>query len=247
MTANREAATWLAWVLVILVLISAAVTLLFEFGPLLPDPDPADDFVDQLQFMRSQDEAAFPFVVLGSLATLGVYLIAAMLGVVLRSWAAPTPTRDAMTMLLVLGGVIGIGAQLLNIGAGDAARPFLCDCGYAAEEMVGLDRALSVAWSMVNWMAIGALSLVAAGVALAGRVVEVSSTWRLLSYAIAAAVMLAVVMRVVASFVFIDAFDPFQVSNLITAVTSAVLVPIWAVLVARGAREPAVRSASASG
>lgn len=74
-------------------------------------------------FMRTHDEQAFPFVIVGSLATLGVYLIAAMLGVVLRAWAAPTPARDAMTLLLVFGGVIGIAAQLLNIGAGDAARP----------------------------------------------------------------------------------------------------------------------------
>lgn len=240
MVANRGTLIGLSWALVILVVISAAVTLLFELGPLLPDPDPADDFVDQLQFVRTQDEAAFPFVVLGSLSALGVYLIAAMLGVALRAWAAPTSTRDAMTLLLVLGGVIGMGSQLLNIGVGDAARPFLCDCGYRAEEIVGLDRALSVGWSMVGWLVIGALSLVAAGAAVAGRVVEVSSTWRLLSYAIAVGILVAVVLRVVASFVFIDAFDPFQVSNLITAATSGILVPIWAVLVARGVREPEV-------
>ncbi len=238
MLANRGTLRGLSWALVILVVISAAVTLLFEFGPLLPDADPADDFVDQLQFMRTQDEKAFPFVVIGSLATLGVYLVAAMLGVVLRSWAAPTPTRDAMTILLVVGGVIGIGTQLLNIGAADAARPFLCDCGYRAEEMVGLDRALGVAWSMINWLGIGALSLVAVGVALAGRAVEVSRNWRLLSYVIVAAVLVAVAIRVVAAFVFIEAFDPFQASNLIIAVTSGILVPIWAILLARGVSEP---------
>lgn len=245
MVANRGTLTWLSWALIVAVVISAAVTLLFEFGPLLPDPDPNDDFVDQLQFMRTQDEAAFPFVFLGSLATLGVYLIAAMIGLVLRLWAAPSPARDGMTLLLVFGGVIGIGSQLLNIGAGDAARPFLCDCGYRAEEMVGLDRALMVAWSMVNWMGIGALGLVAAGVALAGRVVEVSSTWRALSYAIALAALVAVGLSVVASFVFIEAFDPFQVSNLITAVMSGILVPAWAVLLARGVREPEPYLASA--
>ena len=31
---------------------------------------------------------------------------------------------------LDFGGLIGIGSQLLNIGVGDAARPFICDCGY---------------------------------------------------------------------------------------------------------------------
>ncbi len=245
MVANRGTLVSLSWALVVFVVISAAVTLLFELGPLLPDPNPADDFIDQLFFMRTQDEAAFPFVVLGSLSTLGVYLIAAMLGVVLRAWADPTPTRDAMALLFVIGGVIGIGGQLMNIGAGDAARPFLCDCGYRAEEMVGLDRALNVVWSMVSWLSIGALSLVAAGVAVAGRLVEVSSAWRMLSYAIAVAILIAVLVRVVASFTFIDAFDPFQVSNLITAVASGILVPAWAILLVRGVGEPEAHPAPA--
>ena len=245
MLANRRTLTWLSWALVILVVISAAVTLLFIFGPLLPPVD-AEDFVDQLLAMRTHDQEAFPFVVIGSLATLGVYLIAAMLGVLLRAWAAPTPTRDAMTLLLVVGGVIGIGAQLLNIGAGDAARPFYCDCAYLAEQMVGLDRALNVAWSMINWLAMGAITLVGVGVALAARVVAAGTTWRFVSYAIAAGVLVAVAIRVTASLVFIEAFDPFQVSDLIVAVISGILVPIWAVLLSRGISDPESQPAPAA-
>ena len=238
MLPNRRTLAWLTWPLVILVVISAAVTLLFALGVLLPPPDETDDFVDQLLFMRTQDQEAFPFVIVGSLATLGVYLVAAMLGLVLRAWAQPSAIRDAMSLLLVFGGVIGVGTQLLNIGVADAARPFYCDCGYRAEEVIGLDRALNVGWSMINWLSIGAVTLVGFGVALAGRVVEVSSTWRLLSYAIAAAVLVAVAIRIAASIVFIEAFDPFQVSDLIVAVTSGLLVPIWAILLWRGTPEP---------
>jgi hypothetical protein len=245
MVANRRTLTSLSWALVILVVISAAVTLLFVFDVLLPAVE-AEDFVDRIIGMRTHDQEAFPFVVIGSLATLGVYLIAAMLGAMLRAWAWPTPARDAMTLLLVFGGVIGIGAQLLNIGAGDAARPFYCDCGYLAEEMIGLDRALNVAWSMINWLSIGAITLVGVGVALAGRIVAVSTTWRLVSYAIAAAVLAAVAIRVIASLVFIEAFDPFQVSDLIVAITSGVLVPIWAVLLSRGVSEPQAHPAPAA-
>jgi hypothetical protein len=245
MVADRGTLTWLSWALVILVVISAGITLLFVTGVLLPDPDESADFVDQLLFMRTHDQEAFPFVVIGSLATLGVYLIAAMLGVVLRAWALPTSTRDAVTLLLVFGGVIGIGSQLLTIGAADAARPFYCDCGYRAEEVIGLDRALNVAWSMINWLTIGAVTFVGIGVALAARVVEVSSTWRLLSYAIAVGVLVAVAIRVVASLVFIEAFDPFQVSDLIVAFTSGILVPIWAILLARGVSEPEAQAVAA--
>ena len=238
MVANRGTLTWLSWALVVLVVISAAVLLLFVTGVLLSDPDANADFVDQLLFMRTHDQEAFPFIIVGSLATLGVYLIAAMLGVALRVWARPTPTRDAMTLLLVFGGVIGIVSQLLNIGAGDAARPFYCDCGYRAEEVIGLDRALNVAWSMINWMNMGAVSFVGVGAGVAARVVTVSNTWRLLSYAIVVGILVAVAIRFTASLVFIEAFDPFQVSDLIVAVTSGILVPIWAILLARGVSEP---------
>jgi hypothetical protein len=188
--------------------------------------------------MRTQDEAAFPFVIVGSLATLGVYVIAALFGLLLRAWASPSPTRDAMTVLLVFGGLIGIGSQLLNIGVGDAARPFICDCGYRAEEQVGLARALDVGWSMVNWLNIGAVTFVGIGVAATARVVQVSSTWRLVSYAIAVAVLVAAGIRVAASLVFIEVFDPFTVSDLIIAVALAILVPIWAILLSRGVAEP---------
>jgi hypothetical protein len=245
MVANRRKLTWLSWALVILVVISAAVTLLFVVGVLRPPTD-AEDFVDQLLANRTHDQEAFPFVVIGSLATLGVYLIGAMLGVMLRAWAAPTPTRDAMTLVLVFGGVVGIGAQLLNIGVGDAARPFYCDCGYRAEEVIGLDRALNVGWSMVNWLSMGAVAFVGVGIALAGRVVEVSSTWRLVSYAIAAGVLVAVAIRVAGSLVLIEAFDPFQVSDLIVAVASGILVPIWAILLSRGISEPEAQPVSAA-
>ena len=141
-------------------------------------------------------------------------------------------------MLLVFGGLIGIGSQLLNIGVGDAARPFICDCGYRAEEQVGLARALDVGWSMVNWMNIGAVTFVGIGVAATARVVQVSSTWRLVSYAIAVAVLVAAGIRVAASLVFIEIFDPFTVSDLIIAVALAILVPIWAILLSRGVAEP---------
>lgn len=188
--------------------------------------------------IRTDDERLFPLVLVGALATLGVYLVAAMLGVELRRWAAPTPARDVMTLLLVFGGLVGIGSQLMNIGVGDAARPLYCDCGYRAEEVIGLDRALSVGWSMINWMGMGAVTFVGVGVAVAARVVTVSPAWRTLSYAVAVGVLAAVALRFAAAIVFIEAFDPYQVSDLIVAVTSGVLVPIWAVLLARGIVEP---------
>jgi hypothetical protein len=244
MVANRQTLTRLSWALVVLVVISAAVTLLLTSGILHTQFD-LPDLVDRLVAIRTDDERIFPLVIIGSLATLGVYLIGALLGVVLRAWAAPGTTRDAMTLLLVIGGLIGISSQLANIGVGDAARPFYCDCGFRAEQMIGRDEALNVGWSIVNWLAIGAVTFVAVGVALAGRVVAVSASWRVVSYAVAVGALLAAAIRVTASLVFIEAFDPFQVSDLIIAITSGILVPVWAILLERGVSEPEVEPVAA--
>ena len=234
---------WLCWSLVVLAIVSAAVTLLSIFGNLYP-PHFDEDFVDRLIADRTSDQAAYPFVLIGSLATFGVYVIACILGLVLRTWARPSPMRDVMTVLLVLGGTVGVVSQLINIGVGAEANPFYCDCGYRTEEVIGGFKALQVGWTIVSWLAVGATTLVGIGVGVTGRVIEVSPAWRLLSSVIAIALLVAVLIRVVGSFVFIEAFDPFQISDLIVAATAGVLVPIWAILLARGARMPAPETAA---
>ena len=76
--------------------------------------------------------------------------------------------------------------------------------------------------------------LVGIGAALAGRLVPISSTWRFLSYAIAILLIFAAALRVSAPFIFLD-IDLFQISDVVAGLTLAVLVPIWAILLARGA------------
>jgi hypothetical protein len=245
MVANRRTLTQLSWALVVLVVISAATTLLLTSGLLHTQFD-LPDLVDRLVAIRTDDERVFPLVIIGSLASLGVYLVGAILGVVLRGWAVPSARRDTMTLLLVIGGLIGIASQLASIGVGDAARPFYCDCGYRTEQIIARDEALNVGWSMINWLSMGAITFVGVGVAVTGRVVSVTATWRVLSYAVAAGVLLAVAIRVAGSLVFIEVFDPFQVSDLIVAITSGILVPVWAFLLARGVSEPDIEPMSAA-
>ena len=228
---------WLCWALVVLAVISAVVTLLIVLGILFPHVD-IEDLVQRIEAFRANDTRAFPVVVLGSFATLGVFLVGAMLGVALRPWAPPSGLRDAMTLLFVIGGVIGIVAQLANIAVNNAATFGICDCNYRTEELIAQDYALSMGWTVVNWLSIGAITVVGVGAAVAGRIIDVSPAWRTLSYVIALVILFAVALRVIAAFVFIEAFDPFQLSDLAIAVAAGILVPIWAILLARGAANP---------
>jgi hypothetical protein len=244
-TTSAQYVRKLCWTLVVLAVIAAVSSLPFLLGYLRP-PHDAGDLVETILLDRQSDVDALPFVLVGSLATLGVFIIAALLGLALRAWAAVTPARDMMTMLFALAAAVGVTAELANIAVGAAANPFYCDCGYKTEEVVGLNQALSVGWTIANWLVIGASALASVGVALAGRVVEVSSTWRSLSLLIALLILVGVVIRVAGSLVFIAAFDPFQVSDLIVAATIGILVPIWAILLARGAK-PMTSMAGAAG
>ncbi len=245
MTTSAQYVRQLCWTLVVLAVITAVATLPFMLGYLRP-PHDAADLVDTMLLDRQSDVDALPFVLVGSFATLGVFIVAALLGLALRAWAAVTPARDMMIMMFALAAAVGVTAELANIAVGAAAGPFYCDCGYKTEEVIGLNQALVVGWTIANWLIIGATALAGVGVALAGRVVEVSSAWRNLSMLIALLIFFGVVIRVAGSLVFIAAFDPFQVSDLIVAITTGILVPIWAILLARGAR-PMTTMAGAAG
>jgi len=229
----------LCWALVILTVISAVVSVLLALGVLLPFHDAAD-LVDRLEANRASDTSAFPVLFLGWAATAGVFLIAALLGAALRPWAAAVPLRDTMTVLFVVAGVVGVAANLLSMGLGEAATAGYCDCGYRTEEIIAQNYALNVGRAASDWLSIGAVTLVGLGVAAAGRLIAVSSLWRNLSYLIAIVLVLAAALRAVAAFVVIEVIDPFQISALATALAAGILVPIWAILLARGigGREP---------
>ena len=157
----------MAWTLVILAIISALFTVFFSFGIVVPPPPGHfEDLVEQVQANRVGDQAIWPYVFIQSLATLGVFLIAAMLGTILRGWARQTSARNLMTLFFVIGGTLGIAANVLRIAIGNAATFGYCDCGYRTEELIAQDYALSVGWTTVNWLSVAAVTLVGVGVAM---------------------------------------------------------------------------------
>lgn len=89
------------------------------------------------------------------------------------------------------------------------------------------------------------MTLVGVGAAVAGRIIDISPAWRTLSYLIAVVLIFGVALRVLAAFIFIEVVDPFQISDLATAFAGGILVPIWAILLARGAANPEADVASA--
>ena len=180
-----------------------------------------------------------PILLASNAAGLGVFLIATVLGAALRVYAAPGSARDVMAVVFVLGGVVGVIAQLMVVGLNQAAAASYCDCGYKNEELIGLFKALDVGFSVQNWLAIGALTIVGVAAALAGWLVNVSAAWRTLSYAIAIGLIVAAALQVI---------NQGDLSTILSGFVAGVLVTIWAVMLAlavpRLSSEDATPSAS---
>jgi hypothetical protein len=219
---------WLCWILVVLVVVQAVLTYGLHQGWFVkfPDLSPTADLVDRLLASRSIDQQTNTLALIATLGALGVFVIAALLGAVLRPLVSSGSARDVMTVVFLLGGVIGVAAQLVNIGVNQAATYGYCDCGYKAEELIAQDYALGVGWTVQFWLALGAITIVGVGAAVAGRLVAISPLWTTLSYLIAIALFLGIALQLLGQGNFAD---------IVIGITSGIAVPIWAILLARGA------------
>lgn len=241
MSSSAALLKWLCWALVVFVIATALLSIGINQNILVSPPDTSGttDFVARLAAFSTFNQQVLPILLASNAAGLGVFLIATVLGAALRVYAAPGSARDVMAVVFVLGGVVGVIAQLMVVGLNQAAAASYCDCGYKNEELIGLFKALDVGFSVQNWLAIGALTIVGVAAALAGWLVNVSAAWRTLSYAIAIGLIVAAALQVI---------NQGDLSTILSGFVAGVLVTIWAVMLAlavpRLSSEDATPSAS---
>jgi hypothetical protein len=233
---------WLSWAVVAFAVLAAVLQLALTLHLVVPFPEfqPSVHLEDRLIAFRAYDQQVFPLVVGSSLASLALFATVALLGTALRWFAKAGPGRDVMAVLFILAGTVGIVSQVVNLAVGQEATEPYCVCEFIPEQLIAQDMALLTGWEIQLWLVITAVTLVGIAAAAAGRVVPVGGSWTTLSYVIAAAVLFSVGLRLVAMFVGSD-FDLAMVSDIVVALVSIVLVPIWGVMLARaGSRlEPA--------
>jgi len=227
----------LCWTLVVAAIVAAIpqlllATQLWAGGP--NELSPTADLVERMLVFRSNDQEIFGPVLVGGLAASVVFVAVGLIGVAIRPLADGVTGRDIMAAMLVAAAAVGVVSQALQIGVAQAATNGYCDCGFKTEEVIAQDYALSVGFIVQSWLGNAAVVLVGLGALLAGRYVAISPAWRFLSYGIAILLVLATALRITALFVFLD-IDLFQISDLMAGLTLAVLVPIWAIMLARGA------------
>jgi hypothetical protein len=219
----------LCWALVVVVILAALLNLAITFNILVQEPDIPGDapLGDQLLAFRNFDQQSNTIWLVSNIAQVVLFFIAMLIAVALRPYA---PSGQAGILILVvfsLAGVLGILGRLVNIGVNEAATYPYCDCIDRDIQLIAQDWALTVGWTVAQWISVGAVTIFGLGAAIAARLIDISAPWRWASYLIAAVLLVAVAL------VLIGRSD---VANLVTAFTLGILVPIWAILLARGSK-----------
>ena len=223
---------WLAWTVGILFLLGTALQLVDQLNLYATRPEPAGtlNMVEFRLLVQPYRVAIWPIFFLNNLSFGIAFVALAGLGIALASWlASGDPRRIAIATSLGVGGVLGAVAQLILIGATQATiDTAYCDCGFKETEIVSQVWAQMDTQDIGTWLNRFASLLLAGGLVVlvreAGTVIPAMlRTW---TYVTAIALVVAPVLGIV------QRTDP-EVEELITLIVGLVLVPVWAVWLAR--------------
>ncbi|MEZ0239871.1 MAG: hypothetical protein ACAH65_03655 [Chloroflexota bacterium] len=137
--------------------------------------------------------------------------------------------RLLMTSTLAGGALIGAIGELILIGA---IQPTIglayCDCGFKDQEVVSQIWAAMLIEGSYRWLLNGTALMLGVGFWIAGTLLRgrgMSEAWEWLSRGIAVAFVVPVILSVVET--------GEEVSNLLAALVTGVLVPVWAIWLGR--------------
>jgi hypothetical protein len=224
----------LCWTLVVFAVVSAAVSLAFTAGLIVPQgAEDIVDLVERIAAFRANDAQVYPFALIVSLANAIVFLVVALLGGALRRLVEPGSGRDVMTSTFIVAGVLGVASSLAFIAVTHFSAHEICDCLYREEQYIAQDYAILIGWDVASWLANGALVVVGIAAVLAARLIDAGSAFRTVSYLIAVVLIGATVLRVLNHFLPNMGFDLLMILDIVVSLTTGILVPIWAILLAR--------------
>ena len=226
----RSRVSLFAWLVALAFILATVLRLADQFNLFATPPDlPEANMVDRTIALNGYFRAIWPLFLWTNLL-FGIGFLAAV-GFAFNVAAAARVTGGLPTFksMVAAGGVIGAISSIIPIG-GAEAKVFVqyCDCGFRDTEIVSQLWAQMVAEGIETWLlrvagvvlAIGLVALVREADALVPPVLR---TW---TYLTAAALVLAPVLATT-EWLTPDAVD------LLTAVTAAILVPVWAIWLAR--------------
>jgi hypothetical protein len=227
----------LAWLVALCFFAATAILLLLEFNVTASEPvnAPGNDLVSETVAFFKEQQARWPQeLATGLLFALGFFLLIGLAVVLRRLFGKDDVRSSVASMTLGVGAGIAAASQLAFIGAKQVAiDPRYCQCEYAPEQIISQSRALDMAETAQAWLIVGFLVLGAVGLVLFAAANRdrrlLPPSWGYVSQALAVLFVVALVGIV---------FDIQAVNDLSLAIISGVLVPIWAIVLARRLRSP---------
>lgn len=226
----RSRVTLFAWLVAIAFVLGTVLQLVDRFNLVATPPDlPNANMVDGTLGRSAYFHAIWPVFLWTNLA-FGIGFLAAV--AFAFNVAAADGVRGELptfTSLVAAGGVIGAIASIIPIGAAEA-KVFVqyCDCGFKETEVVSQLWAQMVAEDIGGWF--NRVASVALAVGLVALIREARSvippmlrTW---TYLLVIALVLAPLLAIT------ELTDPLA-EELITLAAGGVLVPVWAIWLAR--------------
>ncbi len=236
----RSRVAWLSWIVAGSFLVATALALIDQFNLFATPPDLQEDvnLVNRMTGLAPYRQAIWPiFLWTNLLFGVGFVAAVAFAQLVADRVAGGAPTFRS---LATVGGVIAAITSIIPLGAVNASVwEQYCDCGFKDVEIVSGFRAQIVALDVADWLSrfAGVILAVALLVLIREAGKSVSSGLRTWTWLAAIALIAAPLMLTVE---FLG--DP-SLPGWVTALTGAVLIPVWAIWLGRsvdaGTREPA--------
>jgi hypothetical protein len=140
----------------------------------------------------------------------------------------------------MVSGVVGVIGSLVYIGATKVTiDQQYCDCGFKTEEAISQFWAINVVQGGTTWLAYGAIVFGALAVAISATALAAAMSGAFSGVAWAAVVALLVGLA-------LDIVGQGQIGDLILAVATGILVPVWALMIVVAVRRPAPSVAEAT-
>ena len=227
---RRTAIPPLLWIFAISLILATMLRSGLGFDLFVPQPDIPDSTLlpDRLQAIQPTLAARWPYDAAATLLFVLAFGALALASGGLAGLAGGHRMADVFRASLVTSGILGVASGLLYFGATKITIdvPY-CDCGFVESELISQFWALSVVQSATDWLTNGAIVFGALGAAMSTTVlrgIRLPSWWTWAAWGAAATLIASVVLHE-----FVDSLA----GDIALALATAVLLPVWAIMLAR--------------
>ena len=223
----RSRVSLLGWVVAATFVLATLLQLVDELNLVATPPElpETSNMVDRALGSVEYRQSIWPVFLWTNLLFAAGFIAAVAFAAAVASRVDGTPTFRS---LATTGGIIGAIASIIPIGAVNGAVWLqYCDCGFKETEIVSQQWAGMVALDIADWF--NRVASVVLGIALIALVREagrfITPLLRTFTYLVAAALLAVPILATIARV--------GEITQLLAAITGLILIPVWAVWLAR--------------